>query len=308
MPDDSISVHEGAAAAWQARHWISRDGLRLFYRDYAGPSDRPPIVCLPGLTRNSRDFEDLANRYAGRFRVIAPDFRGRGMSERDPQPERYLPPTYAADVLQLLDELEIDRAILVGTSLGGLVTMLIAAMQPQRIAAAILNDVGPEIDQSGIDRIRSYVGKGTRFRDWDEAADYIAEVSRGLPVANSHDDWLRAARRICTDDGDEIIFDYDMAIAEPFNQRNDGAAPAFDLWPLYKKLEGRPLLIVRGELSDLLSPTAAQAMVEALPEAELAIVPGVGHAPELNEPEAVAAIDRLLDRAVAADQHRGAEA
>jgi pimeloyl-ACP methyl ester carboxylesterase len=282
------------SAAWEARYWTSRDGLKLFYRDYAGPADRPPIVCLPGLTRNSRDFEALADHCAGDWRVIAPDFRGRGMSDRDPQPERYLPTTYAADVLQLLDELEIDRAIFVGTSLGGLVTMLIAASQPQRIAATVLNDVGPELDQSGIDRIRSYVGKPVRFRDWDEAAEYISGVNRGLPASNSHDDWVRAARRVGKEDGDGIIFDYDMAIAEPFNQRNDGAAPAFDLWPLYRKLDGAPLLIVRGELSDLLSPSAAQAMVEAHPEAELVIVPGVGHAPELNEPEAVAGIDRLL--------------
>lgn len=282
-------------AEWTARHWTSRDGLSLYYRDYAGPADAPPILCLPGLTRNSRDFEAFADRYAGRFRVLAPDFRGRGRSDRDPEPARYLPTTYAADVLQLLDELEIDQAVFVGTSLGGLVTMLIAATQPQRIAAAILNDVGPELDQSGIDRIRNYVGKPVRFRDWDEAAEYISVVNRGLPVSNSHDDWVRAARRVGKEHGDGIIFDYDMAIAEPFNQRNDGAV-TFDMWPLYRKLDGAPLLIIRGELSDLLSPTAAQAMVEAHPDAELATVPGVGHAPELNEPEAVAAIDRLLQR------------
>ena len=296
MPDDSHSILRGEAVAWQARHWTSRDGLKLYYRDYSGPADTPPLLCLPGLTRNSRDFAAFADRYAGRFRVIAPDFRGRGKSDRDPEPAHYLPPTYAADVLQLLDELEIAQAVFVGTSLGGLVTMLIAATQPQRIAATILNDVGPELDQSGIDRIRSYVGRPVRFRDWDEAAEYISGVNRGLPASNSHDDWVRAARRVAKEDGDGIIFDYDMAIAEPFNQRNDGAAPAFDLWPLYKKLDGAPLLLIRGELSDLLSPSAAQAMVEAHPDAELVTVPGVGHAPELNEPEAVAAIDRLLQR------------
>lgn len=295
MAGDSQNVREGETAAWQARFWTSRDGLKLHYRDYAGPSDRPPLLCLHGLTRNSRDFEEFADRYAGRFRVIAPDFRGRGMSDRDPEPTRYLPPTYAADTLQLLDELEIDRAVFVGTSLGGLVTMLIAAMQPQRIAATILNDVGPELDQSGIERIRTYVGKPVRFRDWDEAAEYIAGLNRGVPASNDHDDWVRAARRVGKVDGDGIILDYDMAIAEPFNQRNDGTV-TFDMWPLYRKLDGAPLLVLRGELSDLLSPSAAQAMVEAHPNAELATVPGVGHAPELNEPAAVAAIDRLLQK------------
>ncbi len=129
-----------------ARSWTSRDGLRLFYRDYPGSAERPPLVCLSGLTRNSRDFADFAERYAGRFRVIVPDFRGRGLSDRDPQPERYNPKIYAADILALLDELEVDRAVFVGTSLGGIVAMLIAAIQPQRIAATILNDVGPDLD------------------------------------------------------------------------------------------------------------------------------------------------------------------
>lgn len=279
-------------AAWEPRYWTSRDGLRLYYRDYAGSADRPPLLCLHGLTRNSRDFDVFAERYAGRFRVIAPDFRGRGMSDRDSQPANYLPPIYAADVLQLLDELGIEKAVFVGTSLGGLVTMLVAGFQPERIAAAILNDIGPEIDPAGLDRIGSYVGKPVRFASWDEAADTIAAINRGLPASHSHDDWLRAARRVCKDDGDGIIFDYDMAIAVPFNHPSE--AVAFDMWPLFRRLGEGPLLIIRGENSDLLSAATAQAMLDAAPTARLVTVPGVGHAPELNEPEALAAIDRLL--------------
>lgn len=297
MPND-LQAAGLKAKNWADCRWTSRDGLSLYYRDYAGPGSRPPILCLHGLTRNSRDFGDFAERYAGAWRIIVPDFRGRGMSDHDPVPAHYLPTTYAADVLQLLDELAIEQAVFVGTSLGGLVTMLIAATQPQRIAATILNDVGPELDQSGIERIRSYVGKPVRFGGWDEAAEHVAAVSRRLPASNSHDDWVRAARRVGKEDGDGIILDYDMAIAEAFNQRNDGGA-TFDLWPLFQKLEGAPLLIVRGELSDLLSPSAAQVMVEAHPNAELATVAGVGHAPELNEPEAIAAIDRLLEKVAA---------
>ena len=137
------------------QYWTSSDGLRLFTRDYPGSAERPTLVCLHGLTRNSRDFEAFAERHSGRFRVIAPDFRGRGRSARDPNPANYLPKTYADDILQLLDELAVDRAIFVGTSLGGIVTMLIAAAQPQRIAATILNDVGPELDERGLDRIRT---------------------------------------------------------------------------------------------------------------------------------------------------------
>src|SRR5918993_1497946 len=294
MPNDSPPPR-GKSAFWTPQYWTSCDGLRLFYRDYAGPADRPPLLCLHGLTRNSRDFEALADRYAGRFRVIASDFRGRGMSERDPVSSRYVPMTYAVDVLKLLDELEVDRTIFVGTSLGGLVTMLIAGTQPQRIAATILNDVGPELDPSGLERIRTYVGKAVRFPGWDEAADYIAAINRNLPAAYGRDDWLGAARRLCREDGDAIVFDYDMAIAEPFN-RPSGGAVNFDMWPLFRRLGEVPLLIVRAEHSDLLAADAAAAMLEAAPGATLATVPGVGHAPELTEPEAVAAIDEFLGR------------
>lgn len=295
MPDDS-QPGGSKAAAWESRHWTSRDGLSLFYRDYPGSSDRPPLLCLHGLTRNSRDFEAFADRYAGRFRVIAPDFRGRGVSDRDPQPARYTPITYAADILQLLDELGIDRAIFVGTSLGGLVTMLIAGAQPQRIAATILNDVGPELDPRGLDRIRTYVGKPIRFKDWDEAADHIATINRNIPATHGHDDWLRAAHRLCREDGGAIVFDYDMAIAEPFNQPN--GVVAFDMWPLYRRLGQVPLLIVRGAESDLLSRETAKAMLDAAPGARLVTIPEVGHAPELTEPAAVSAIDSFLTQFV----------
>jgi pimeloyl-ACP methyl ester carboxylesterase len=294
MANGSPAV-QAKSAGWNPRTWTSRDGLKLYYRDYPGSADRPPLLCLHGLTRNSRDFEAFADRYAGRFRVIAVDFRGRGMSDRDPEPARYLPTTYAADILQLLDELAIDRAIFVGTSLGGLVTMLVAGIQPERIAAAILNDIGPDLDRGGLDRIRGYVGKPKRFADWDEAAECIAAINRGLPASNSHDDWLRAARRVCKEDGGGIVFDYDMAIAEPFNQPDAGAV-TYDMWPLYQRLGQVPLLIVRGELSDLLSAETAKAMLAAAPGARLVTVPGVGHAPELNEPAAVAAIDQFLGR------------
>jgi pimeloyl-ACP methyl ester carboxylesterase len=272
----------------------SHDGLKLFYRDYPGPADRPPLLCLHGLTRNSRDFEAFAERYAGKFRVIALDFRGRGNSERDPQPERYLPTTYAQDVLKLLDELGIDRAIFVGTSLGGLVTMIVASIEPQRIAAAVLNDVGPQLEDSGIERIRGYVGKAVEFRNWSEAAAYVAGINGNLPASYGSDDWLRAARRLCREDGGSVVFDYDMAIADAFNAPTDG--PAFDMWPLYRQLAQVPLLILRAEHSDLLSPATAAMMRDAAAGAMLVTVDGVGHAPELTEPTAVAAIDEFLAR------------
>jgi len=274
------------------RHYTVRDGLRLHYRDYPGASDKPPLLCLPGLTRNARDFADLAERYSPRFRVLALDFRGRAASDYDPVPARYNPMTYAADVIELLDQVGIERAIFIGTSLGGLVTMLIAATAPQRIEAAIINDVGPDVDPAGIDRILSYVGKDVRFKNWDEAADTIAANQGAKFDRFTHADWVAMAKRNCREDNGEIRFDYDMAIAEPF--RDAGGAPRVDLWPLFAALGKRPLLVVRGEKSDLLTAETAQKMQTVAPGMKLAVVPGVGHAPELSEPEAVVAIDEFL--------------
>lgn len=269
-----------------------RDGLVMRYRDYPGPSDRPPLLCLHGLTRNSRDFADFAERYSPRFRVIAPDFRGRGQSDFDPVPSRYNPLTYAGDMLQLLDALELEQAIFVGTSLGGLVTMALAATTPQRIAAAILNDVGPELSQAGLDRIMSYVGKDIRFRSWDEAARAIADNHGRLPASYGAADWLAMARRICRERNGFVVYDYDMAIALPF--AGGGATPTVDLWPLFEALAKKPLLIVRGEKSDLLSEATAERMQRAASGASFLTVAGAPHAPTLGEPEAAAAIDRFL--------------
>jgi pimeloyl-ACP methyl ester carboxylesterase len=268
------------------------DGLRLHYRDYPGAGDKAPLLCLHGLTRNSRDFAELAQRYSPDRRVIALDFRGRGLSDHDPLPARYTPLTYAGDVIQLLDSLKVSEAIFVGTSLGGLVTMVVAATVPQRITAAILNDVGPDVDPEGIGRILTYVGKDLRFESWDAAAEAIAANQAGAFDRYTHDDWVRMAKRNCRQENGEIRFDYDMAIAEPF--RTVGPAPQVDLWPLFAALAQKPLLVIRGAKSDLLTAATDTKMQQVAPGMTLATVPGVGHAPELNEPEAVAAIDAFL--------------
>lgn len=286
--------------SWSDRYWTSRDGLKLHYRDYAGPDERPPVLCLHGLTRNARDYERLAERLAGNWRVIAIDFRGRGFSEHDPLSARYQPPTYAADVLQLLDELAIDQAVFVGTSLGGLVTMIIAGFAPQRIAGAVLNDVGPELDRAGLERISGYVGKPLLFRDWDDAAEKLAAKYHAVHPAYGPADWLRYAKRVCRETGRGVEFDYDMAIAEPFKAMDDQTASAGNAWPLLHALAGKPVLILRGEHSDLLTPEIAERMREAVPGAELVTVPNVGHAPDFDEPESIAAVDRLLARVIEA--------
>jgi pimeloyl-ACP methyl ester carboxylesterase len=274
-------------------HFLVRDGLRLHYRDYPGSGDKPPLLCLPGLTRNARDFAAFADLHSPDYRVLALEFRGRGESEYDPVPARYNPLTYATDVLEFLDELSIPQAIFVGTSLGGLVTMTVATIAPDRIAAAILNDVGPELSRAGLDRIQSYVGKGERFQSWDVAAAAIAASQGSAFPTYRPADWLAMARRNCREQSGAVVFDYDMAIADAFKLA--GPTPQFDMWPLFRALAQKPLLVIRGAKSDLLSAEGAEKMKAAAPEMKLGIVPGVGHAPELNEPEAVAAIDAFLN-------------
>jgi len=286
----------GKEPRYRDGYFSVRDGLKLHYRDYPGSADRPPLLCLHGLTRNVRDFENLAARLAGEWRVIGVDFRGRGGSAFDPEASNYMPPTYAADVLQLLDELAIPEAVFIGTSLGGIVTMIIAGFAPQRIAGALLNDVGPELDRAGLDRINTYVGQPQLFADWDEAADRLSAKHGDVHPAYGRDEWIRYAKRVARETPRGVELDYDMAIAEPFKQMDDEAAAAASAWPLFRGLSGKPVVILRGETSDLLSPEIARKMTEEVPRAELVTVSNVGHAPDFDEPESIAAVDRLLQR------------
>jgi pimeloyl-ACP methyl ester carboxylesterase len=285
-------------AAHEDLHWQSADGLTLHARDYPGGDDgRPPVLCLPGLTRNARDFEDVADRLAGRWRVIAVDLRGRGDSDYARDAASYNPLTYVDDVLALLDTLALPRVVAFGTSLGGLVTMLLALRAPERLAGALLNDVGSEIDPAGLARIRSYVGKPSSFPTWVHAARAVEENNADVYPAFTLDDWLRMAKRLYyVNNAGRIVLDYDMKIAEPFRESGGEAPP--DLWPAYEALAGRPVTIVRGARSDVLSASTAERMAASHANAELVTVPDVGHAPTLAETEAAAAIDRLLDRVV----------
>jgi pimeloyl-ACP methyl ester carboxylesterase len=288
---------DGAKQNWASRYWTSADGIKLHYRDYSGPLDRPPILCIPGLTRNARDFEPVAERYAGQWRVLCVDLRGRGGSGFDPDPANYAPAVYVADILKFLDQLGIADAVFIGTSLGGLCTMLLAATDGERIAGALLNDIGPVIDQHGIDRIGSYVGQDARFSSWDEAAAELRARHGATFPKWGVGEWDRYVRRIAREEKGEIRFDYDMRIADNFVRA--AGKPQIDAWPFYRALEGRPVTILRGELSDLLSDATAQAMVEELSDARLVTVPDVGHTPNLEEPESHRAIDELLERVLA---------
>ena len=282
-------------AAWTDGYWQSEDDLRLHYRDYAGRDDRPPILCIPGLTRNARDFEGVASRLAGEWRVLCIDLRGRGESAHAKDPMTYVPPAYMGDIETLIGELGLQRFILFGTSLGGLITTLLSGRHKGQLKGALLNDVGPELDGRGLERIRGYVGRSQSWPTWLHAARYFAEMHGDVYPYWSLDQWLVHAKRLCKLSGaGRIVFDYDMKIAEPF-KAPDGPT-GFDLWPTFMGLEGIPTLVVRGERSDLLSAATMKKMIARLPEMESVTVPRVGHAPTLEEPEVEAGIDRLLER------------
>ncbi|HWE46671.1 MAG TPA: alpha/beta hydrolase [Caulobacteraceae bacterium] len=289
------------ATAFTDRWWTSKDGLRLHARDYAGAAGdaRLPVVCIHGLTRNARDFEEVAPYVAatGR-RVLALDVRGRGLSAHDPAPMNYHPATYANDVVSLFDQAGISRAIFLGTSMGGIITMALSAIMAPAIAGAILNDVGPEVSPVGLARIAGYVGKSGPISTWDDAAAAV-KLNNGVALPHYTDaDWMKFARRTYREAPDGAPkADYDFDIAVPMRAAGAQAlAPA--LWPLFKRLaRKRMILTIRGATSDILDPKTVKKMQRAAPHMGYTEIPGVGHAPMLDEPAAKAAILDFLSKA-----------
>ncbi|GGD46999.1 alpha/beta fold hydrolase [Erythrobacter arachoides] len=278
--------------------WQSDDGLTLHYRDYPavageGREDRPALLCIPGLTRNARDFEPLAHAFAGEWRLVCVDLRGRGESEYAKDSATYAPLQYAADVAALFDQAGLGRVVAVGTSLGGIVTALLAAQDASRFAAVVLNDIGPDIEAAGLERIRDYVGQGRSFPTWVHAARAMQEANGDVYPDYVMADWLRMAKRtMALGGGGRIAFDYDMRIAEPFSA--PPPAEPVDMWPVFGALGGRPVLSLRGERSDLLSAATQARMVAEIPGCTAVVVPGVGHVPTFEEPVAQAAVANLL--------------
>ncbi|MCE2828528.1 MAG: alpha/beta hydrolase [Sphingomonadales bacterium] len=274
-------------------YWWSGDGIRLHYRDYPGPKSKAPVICLPGLTRNARDFEPVAQMLGGKRRMLALEFRGRGESGYAKDPMSYVPLSYVQDVDVLLRELDLKSFILLGTSLGGIVSMLLAGAWKERLSGLILNDIGPEIGQSGAERIRNYIGQGRSFETWMHAARAMAEAQGDIYPAYGLEEWLRFAKRACKLGANgRITFDYDMKIAEPF--KLPGGEAGVDLWPAFAALADVPLLVMRGEKSDILEKTVGTKMIKKSEKAALATVKGVGHAPSLDEPDAQEAILQFL--------------
>lgn len=288
---------------WRDGYWDSADGLKLHYRDYAGSqdsglADRPALLCLPGLTRNARDFEPLAEAFAGEWRVLAVDFRGRGDSAYAKDTATYVPATYVADMLAFFEQVQPGPVVAVGTSLGGIISVLLATMAPQHFAGLVINDIGPLIEPEGLARIRDYVGQGRSYPTWMHAARAMQEVGGVVYPDLAIADWLRQAKRqMVITNGGRIGLDYDMRIAEPFAAAGD--QPAGDLWPVFSNLPPVPKLVLRGGLSDILSAATLKAMPKAMGQTQVLTVPRVGHVPTLEEPEAQAAIAALLAKVLA---------
>ncbi|MBT6095847.1 MAG: alpha/beta hydrolase [Rhodospirillaceae bacterium] len=276
-------------------HYFSaQDGLQLYYRDY-GPKHGggTPVICLPGLTRNCRDFHAVALSLMGARRVICPDIRGRGKSARDPDWRNYHPSVYVGDVRHMLAALNLHRVFVIGTSMGGIMAMAMAAAMPTSIAGALINDVGPDIDDDGLDAIVDYVHRADQvFTDWKGAADFLKSCFPDMP-GMTDEAWLRAARRTAIERPDgTVVHDWDPAIAKPLESQRG----SIDLWPFFRALKNLPVMVVRGALSDILSAETLERMHDTLPHLVPVTVPGMGHAPMLTEPQIPEPLNDILAR------------
>ena len=275
----------------------SDDGLRLYARDYGcRDADRPgveTILCMHGLTRNCADFADLAEHLCERYRVITVDQRGRGRSDYDSTVANYTPVTYVRDMFVLLDKLALDEVILVGSSMGGLMSFLMATTQPGRVKAMIINDIGPELDPAGLARIQAYVGKSEPVSSWDEAVAQARAINAVAFPDFTDRQWLDFTRGIYREEDGVPVLAYDPAIATPMEREDSGAIPP-DMWPLFESVCNIPMLVERGALSDILAVVCVEGMLRRKPDLQVAEIPHRGHAPTLTEAASLVAIDAFL--------------
>ena len=281
-------------------YYRSGDGLKLYAKSY-GPDDAPvTALCMHGLTRNHKDFEPMINALlesGTNVRFIAVDVRGRGLSERDTNPVNYSPAIYAQDMIALLDHLEVETVKLVGTSMGGLISMVLMTMIPHRIEGVVLNDIGPVLQKEGLDRIQNYVGGTLQKDNWEAAAKAVEDVQGSAFPDYTHEDWIAFARRTYRelDDG-RVELDYDPEISRTVKDVRPNIFTNMAMWKLFKAMKPVPLLLVRGEISDLLSDKNARKMVRKHGNAELVTVPRVGHTPLLDEPVVQGALRPFLEQ------------
>lgn len=274
------------------KRFTTPDDLSLAYLDEGEGS--PALLCLPGLTRNAGDFDELAAALGGRHRLIRLTLRGRGASDRDQNFENYNVAVEARDVVAFLDSLGLERVVVVGTSRGGMIAMFLGAFAKDRLAGVLLNDIGPELAEEGLANIMSYLGVPPKARSFPEVAGALrarmGERFPSLPDAK----WESLARRWFDQGPDGLVLNYDARIRDAFEAQSQ--KEAVDLWPLFDALEGVPLAVVRGANSDLLTRATVEKMRARRPDLIVAEVPDRGHVPFLDEPESLAALDALLAR------------
>jgi pimeloyl-ACP methyl ester carboxylesterase len=274
----------------ESRFTTAQDGLRLHALEY-GDRHSPllPVVCLPGLSRTAEDFTTLANALANDRRILALDYRGRGRSDYDPNPENYAIPVETDDVITVMAAFEAAPAIVVGTSRGGLIAMTIAAKKPELLAGVVLNDIGPVVETEGVLRIKSYVGKLQRPTSYQEAAEMLRSISANQFPNLTEADWLAAARRGWRQEGGRLVTTYDPALGRTLDSVSvDKPFPT--QWPEFDAMAQVPLMVVHGAYSDILSAATVTAMRARRPDMELVVVADQGHAPLLAEPGTIGPI------------------
>jgi pimeloyl-ACP methyl ester carboxylesterase len=283
------------STSYTENFWSSHDGLKLYTRVYPGPDPLArTVLCLHGLTRNSRDFEDLAPHLQKHFRVIAPDVRGRGLSARDPNPQNYQPAIYLQDILTLIDTVAAQRVAVIGTSMGGLLAMMMAVRSGDRVSGLVLNDMGPEVDPNGLERIKGYAGRLPSPKNWDEAIAQTRSMFGEAWPNLSTERWSALTRRgYREDEKGGLSVDADPMIGEMLRE---APAASANLWPFWKALRGIPMLAIRGAQSDILSAATFAKMKLENPELVQLEVAQRGHVPLLDEPECITAIDAFLEQ------------
>ena len=259
-----------------------------------GAGHAETVIAWHGLARTGRDMDDIAAHLAQRYRVICPDTIGRGLSQWDPEPARYNPGVYVQDMLGLLNHLGIARAAIIGTSMGGLMAMVMGMVARDRMSAVVINDVGPDIEAAGLARIAAYTGKTQPAATWADAAKTAEFINAVAFPDYGADDWMAFARRLFIEKAGVPVPAYDPAIANGLKPQSEAPVAPPDLWPMWDALQGLPVLAIRGGLSDLLSAQTLAKMAERHDGMIAVTVPNRGHAPMLDEPEAVAAIDAVL--------------
>jgi pimeloyl-ACP methyl ester carboxylesterase len=283
-------------AAFESHFVTATDGLKLHARVYGKPvPGRLPLLCLAGLSRNSGDFDVLARALMADRQVIAPDYRGRGLSEWDAKWENYAVPIELGDVLALTTVLGVEKAVFLGTSRGGIITMLTSAARPNLIGGAILNDIGPVIEGTGLARIKSYLGKLPEPRSLDEAVALLKSIGASKFPGLTDEDWRGQAASIWTETDGRVVAAFDPALTRTLEQVSfDQPLPT--LWPQFDGLAAIPLMVIRGEHSDILTAATVDAMAARRPDLDILTVPGQGHAPLLTDAPSITRIRAFAAR------------